>query len=97
MEECFVNTGVAGVRSCAKTMKQADVEAARKGDLQHFQCLDDADQFAGKKDEDGRWLLHTACTSGSLDLLQLIVDRCDGKAVVNDSDDEVCCYMPWAR
>ena len=77
-------------------MKQADVDAARKGDLQHFQCLDDAGQlsaFAGKKDEDGRSLLHTACTSGSLDLVQLIVDRCDGKAVVNDADDEVWCCL----
>lgn len=66
------------------------MEAARSGDLPYFQGLP-ADQLAPllrRKDEDERSLLHTACGSGNLELVQLLVERGAG-GVVNDADEEV--------
>lgn len=41
------------------------------------------------KDEDERSLLHSACASGSLQLVQWLVER--GANQVNAADEEVCC------
>lgn len=65
------------------------VEAARTGDLLYFTSLP-ADQLVPllkRRDEDLRSLLHTACGSGNLQLVQFLLDH--GASQVNDPDEEV--------
>ncbi|GAX80562.1 hypothetical protein CEUSTIGMA_g7999.t1 [Chlamydomonas eustigma] len=65
------------------------VEAAREGNLALFQSIDGLESLLSKVDEDGRSLLHTACTSGSLELVKFIVDRSGKKSsLANTEDDE---------
>lgn len=75
-------------------MNQA-VDAARQGQLSYLAGLD-ADTLKAlcrKKDEDHRSLLHTACGSGQLEVVQLLAqamqDRCAG--AINDADEDVSC------
>lgn len=73
-------------------LKQMDkaAERARQGDLSYFESLGTAEleRLSTRKDEDGRSLLHTAASSGSLELVELIAGH-GGRALVNDKDDEV--------
>lgn len=65
-------------------------EAAREGDLQYFSGIapEELRRLCDKKDEDGRSLLHAAAVSGSLPLLQLLLDHGAG-AAVNSGDEAV--------
>lgn len=68
-------------------MDQPTREAAHKGDLAFFQALGDSLRPTAK-DEDGRSLLHVACTSGNVALVRFVAEK-GGAACVNDQDDEV--------
>jgi 26S proteasome non-ATPase regulatory subunit 10 len=63
-------------------------EAAREGDLHFFRGMspDDLRRMCCKKDEDGRTLLHSAVTSGSLGLVQFLIDH---GSTVETADEEV--------
>ena len=63
-------------------------EQAREGNLQFFLGLPDQElrRLSGKVDDDGRTLLHSACSSGSLQLVQHLVDH--GSSVAT-ADEEV--------
>lgn len=68
------------------------VDAARQGSLAYFESLE-ADEFArlcNRKDEDGRYLLHTAAVGGNLQLVQLIMNA-GSSEYVSCVDDEVSC------
>lgn len=62
---------------------------AREGDLQYISSLpeDELARLCRRKDEDGRSLLHSASSSGNLELVQLIAGR-GGKDMLHDSDEE---------
>ena len=66
-------------------------EAAREGDLQYISGIapEELIRLCSKKDEDGRTLLHAAAASGSLPLLQYLLDRGGAAGTVNSSDEEV--------
>lgn len=70
-------------------MNQA-ADAAREGNLSYFASLDPAEltMFCKKKDDDHRTLLHTACGSGKLDLVQLLAQHSSAQAM-NDADEDV--------
>lgn len=66
-------------------------EAARAGDINYFTHALDQDQLnlvCGKKDEDGRTLLHSASTSGNVELVQLLLRACGDQLNVDGSDPE---------
>lgn len=67
-------------------------DAARKGDFAYFQALcaqpDVLAALATKTDEDGRSLLHSACSSGSLPLLQLLARQAGAQKQINAADEE---------
>jgi 26S proteasome non-ATPase regulatory subunit 10 len=66
-------------------------EAARAGDVDFFKHMLDSDQLkslCGRKDEDGRTLLHSASTSGNVELVQLLLHVCGGEGYVDVSDPE---------
>lgn len=76
---------------------EAAADAARRGDVLYFAGLP-AEQVAPllrQKDEDQRSLLHTAAASGSVELVQWLVDH-GAAGVVNDADDEVRAPGPSA-
>lgn len=64
-------------------------EAAREGDIAYFQSLpaEKVTTLCYKKDEDGRSLLHTACTSGSVELVGILLERSKASSI-NDQDDD---------
>lgn len=74
------------------------VDAARQGSLAFFESLDQNElmRLSTRKDEDGRYLLHTAAVGGNLELVQLIVNAGgkDAKEFVNSQDDEVGVGQP---
>lgn len=51
--------------------------AAREGNISYFQSLPDEELkvLCRKKDEDGRSLLHWACTSGNVDIVRLSIEK----------------------
>lgn len=83
-------------------MDQPTREAAHKGDLAYFEKLGDGIRPTAK-DEDGRSLLHVACTSGNVELVRFVAEK-GGKACINEQDEEVsdlhasvhaCLTTPW--
>jgi 26S proteasome non-ATPase regulatory subunit 10 len=64
-------------------------EKARTGDLSFFETLDGAElsRLVKRTDEDGRSLLHSAATSGNLQLVQFLLDN-GCREMVNTQDDE---------
>ncbi len=70
---------------------QSVAEACRKGDLEAIKTLDqqgNLQSLISSTDEDGRTLLHSAASSGNLQLLDFLVQKGAGQSV-NTADDEV--------
>lgn len=65
-------------------------EEARAGNLAYISSLpaEDLARLLQRVDEDGRTLLHAACTSGSLNLVQFLLER-GAASAVNQLDEEV--------
>jgi ankyrin repeat protein len=63
---------------------------AREGNLEYISSISDQElgRLINSTDEDGRTLLHAACSSGSILLFNFLVERGAAKTV-NVSDDEV--------
>ena len=64
------------------------VEKARRGNLAFFESLDDTElqNLSRDWDDDGRTLLHTACSSGNASLVRLLLGASEAEAV-NRVDD----------
>ena len=70
---------------------QSAAEACRKGDLEAIETLDqqgNLQNLISSTDEDERTLLHSAAASGTLQLLDFLVQKGAGQSV-NAADDEV--------
>lgn len=70
-------------------MEQA-AAACREGNLAYISGLtaENLTQLVARTDEDGRTLLHSACTGGSLPLVEHLIQAGAGTAV-NSADEEV--------
>jgi 26S proteasome non-ATPase regulatory subunit 10 len=64
-------------------------DRAREGDLQHFATMDPAElsRLVKRTDEDGRSLLHAAAASGSIELVQFLLDQ-GCREHIDSQDDE---------
>ena len=69
-------------------MEQA-ADHARQGDQQYFEGMEPAElsRLVKRTDEDGRSLLHAAAASGSMQLVQFLLDK-GCRELIDGQDDE---------
>lgn len=87
---CSCDTFAPGSHQLDDDLMERAAEEARAGNLAYISSLpaEDLSRLLQRVDEDGRTLLHAACTSGSLHLVQFLLER-GAASAVNQLDEEV--------